>query len=425
MHGRGIRVALLAILVAGGVAAGSYLREIERRADDLQAAEAHVDGLLVRLSDALTGIGTAQQSYVAPGQANEPSFERMSALVRQLYDDTATVGPLLRSPEAAPALQALADATDALIAADTRARENLRLGQALMAADVIFSDSRNTLDVMIGRLRDLRATERAVHDADRAALARERWSVLGLAAALTALVGLVFVLLPTSAPRRDRDSASGEASGRIGPEGRPEGRPLHWDITSQERSEAANPSPAPVDLVAAADICTDLSRITTTAALPGLLSRAAELLDGSGIILWMGAGEELFAVTAHGYRPQVIAQLGSIPRSADNATAAAWRTGQMTTVSGGEASNGAIVAPLFGPEVCIGVLAVEVRHHREHDPATKAVAAMIAAQLATAVSAWPAASAAQAPLDISAEEAAERARYVARQLAREFRSAGA
>jgi hypothetical protein len=59
-------------------------------------------------------------------------------------------------------------------------------------------------------------------------------------------------------------------------------------------------------------------------------------------------------------------------------------------------SNGAVVAPMFGPDACIGVLAAEVRHGREDDTDTRAVTAMIAAQLATAVAAWPAASTAPA-----------------------------
>jgi len=43
----------------------------------------------------------------------------------------------------------------------------------------------------------------------------------------------------------------------------------------------------------------------------------------------------------------------------------------------------------------IGVVTAEVRHGRENDPSTRAVAALIAAQLSTAVAAWPASSASQ------------------------------
>src|SRR4030095_7183646 len=138
----------------------------------------------------------------------------------------------------------------------------------------------------------------------------------------------------------------------------------------------------------AADLCTAISRVTAEQALPDLLARAATLLDAAGVIVWMSAGEELFAVTAHGYDARMLARMGAISLSADNATAAAWRTGEVRTVAGDATTNGAIIAPLFGPTACIGVLTAEVRHGREGDASTRAVTAMLAAQLATAVAAW-------------------------------------
>lgn len=390
MRNRAVRFTLLALLVAATAVAAVLLRDIDRRGGDLLVAQNDVDARLDRLSDTLAGIGAAQQSYVAPGQSDEPWFERMSGLVRQLYDDTATLRPLLHAETAPAAMQALSEGTDALIGADTRARENLRLGQPLMAADVIFSDSRNTLDAMSGRVRDLRAAEHAALDTARARLTQERWTVVGVTA-LVWLVGVV-LLVPIAA-----------GSTAVTP-------PVSLSESSPPVPERRQTQS--LDLVAAADLCTALSRLTTTAALPGLLGRAAGVLDAPGIILWMSAGEELFAVTAHGYRPQMIARLGPITRDAENATAAAWRSGEVTTVGGEADGHGAIVAPMFGPDTCIGVLAIEVRHGREQDASVRAIAAMIAAQLATAVSAWPAASPVQAPAE------------VARQLAREFRSAG-
>jgi hypothetical protein len=55
-------------------------------------------------------------------------------------------------------------------------------------------------------------------------------------------------------------------------------------------------------------------------------------------------------------------------------------------------TSGALVVPLFAPHGCIGVLALEIRHGREQHSAVQAVAAMVAAQLAAVVSAWPGAS---------------------------------
>lgn len=398
MRKRALRPTLLALLLAATTVSAYVLHDIDRRDDDLLVAEEDLGTRLSRLSDTLTGIGAAQQSYVAPGQQGGRWFEQVSALVGQLYDETAALRPRLRSPEGSAALQTLADAADALIAADTRVRENLRLGQALMAADVIFTDSRSTQDVMIARLRDVRAAEQAAYHTEHAALSQKRWGVLGVTALLW-IIGLIVSVASTAQTAAAPVVAASETGG------------------SQGAGESRGASHASVNLAAAADLCTALSRVTTAAALPGLLAQAAGILDASGIILWMGAGEELFAVTAHGYGPQLVARLGPITRDADNATAAAWRTGQTTTVAGTGTGTGAVVAPMFGPDACIGVLAVEIRNSREHDPAIQAVTAMIAAQLATAVSAWPAASPAPPLADPAADDAAD-------QITPEFRSAG-
>lgn len=373
MHKVSARLTLLVVVLASGVAAALLLRNLDRQVSDLTTIEQQLAQRIDRLGDAIVGVGAAQQAYLAPGQRDQQSFERTTSLVRQIYDDTAALTPLLRSADGQNGIRALNAATGSLITADARARENLGIGQEAMAADVIFSDGRSTLDAMNQRVRAIRAAEQTFYQAERARVSQRRYSVLGVAALgwLAALIVLV--------PSRPTHGLA------VVPTAPPEPR--------QEDPVVANPPFTPsVDLAAASDLCTALSRLTTTAALPPLLAQAAELLDAPGIILWMGAGEELFAVTAHGYRPEIIARLGPIGLGADNATAAAWRTGQPTIVAGDAAGNGAVVTPMFGPEACIGALAVELRHGREHDPATRAVASMIAAQLATVVSAWPAAS---------------------------------
>jgi hypothetical protein len=167
------------------------------------------------------------------------------------------------------------------------------------------------------------------------------------------------------------------------------------DITRVAPSEGSGSDVAPraeMDLAAAAELCTAISRVVTSTALPDMLARTAALIDASGVIVWLGHHEALHAAMSHGYDPRVIQQLGAIARNADNATAEAWRTGELRTVAGDLMSNGAIVAPMFGPDSCVGVLAAEVRHGREHDSDTRAVTMMIAAQLAAVVGAWPSAA---------------------------------
>jgi hypothetical protein len=147
--------------------------------------------------------------------------------------------------------------------------------------------------------------------------------------------------------------------------------------------------------------------LTAAEDLPRLLQRAAKVLDASGVVVWMAAGEELFAAAAFGYPPQVIQKLGPIHRSAINATAAAWRSGGLQAVAGGHDAHGALAAPMLAPDRCVGVLAFEVGVGQEGDLARRAITMMFAAQLAGALAGWPAASAAAPtgapPLDRVAE----------------------
>jgi hypothetical protein len=158
-----------------------------------------------------------------------------------------------------------------------------------------------------------------------------------------------------------------------------------------DRTRAAAEDPQ-IDLAATADVCTGIAQLKDASALPAVLERAAAVLDARGIVVWMGAGDELFAAAGWGYEPGIMQRMRPIPRAADNATAAAWRTGELRSVPADASSPGAIVAPMCAPDGCIGALAAEVRNGREHHVGTRAVAAIVAAQLSGVLAAWPAAS---------------------------------
>lgn len=379
MQTRSVRLTGLTLLLATPLAAAVFLWTIDRRTTSATTAADAIAMHVDRMRDAIADIGAAQQGYVAPGQLDEPWFERTTAQVEALRGEMTAIRPLLRSPDAAAALHALAESVEALEAADARTRQNLSLGQDLMAADVIFSDGRNILDAMAARLRELQRAERAADGAARTARARTRWAVLGLMALLWTGAGGVILRvgrvrsgLPVSRAPLDLASANTAAS--------------------SEPRVMTRTSAMSVDLAAAAALCTDLARVADTAALPPLVARAASILDASGLTLWMSAGEQLFPVLGHGYSPEHLVRFGPIARTADNAVAAAWRTGRPGVIGSDPQTPGAVVAPMFGPGGCIGVVALEIRRGREQDPAVQAVAALVAAQLATAVAAWPAAS---------------------------------
>ena len=373
MQERRVGSTIATLLLSSLLVAAFFLWTLEQRTSGTVALAGDADARLSRISDTISGIGTAHQGYVAPGQLDEPWFERTSMLIDQLSREIQLAGESLRSPGASAALEQLAASVATLTATDARTRQNLQIGQELMASDVIFSDGRKLLDAMTASLRDLQAAERVQLRAELSGLARQRWLGLSAISALWIAGLLVLAARSTRAPAEAARIAQQTVAAC------PEVQPRRHPGTG-------------VDLGAAASVCTDLSRITTTAALPGLLGRAAGVLDASGVILWISAGEQLFPVMAHGYTDDMLTRMRPVPRDAENAAATAWRTGQLTVVPAESTGGpGAIVTPLFGLHRCIGVLSAELRQG-EDNPSVQAVATMIAAQLSTVVPAWPAGS---------------------------------
>jgi hypothetical protein len=145
------------------------------------------------------------------------------------------------------------------------------------------------------------------------------------------------------------------------------------------------PRPAPaIDLAGIAALCSDLSRVLDTRALPGALERTASLLNASGVVIWVADpdGRELTPVMGHGYPQNILSRLGTISKEAENATAAAFRTGVVQIVKADEFSPGAIAAPLLSPSGPLGVMAAELLQDGERRDATRAAATIVAAQLA-------------------------------------------
>jgi cytoskeleton protein RodZ len=145
------------------------------------------------------------------------------------------------------------------------------------------------------------------------------------------------------------------------------------------------PAPFEPDLVAAAQLCTELGRAENTSQMASLLSQAARMLDAIGLIVWVSdtQGAELRPALAHGYPDKLLGQLPAVRRDADNATAAAFRSGQMSVVDGIDGASGALAVPLMAPGGCLGVLAIEVQNRSEQIGSVRALVTIFAAQLAS------------------------------------------
>jgi len=161
--------------------------------------------------------------------------------------------------------------------------------------------------------------------------------------------------------------------------------------------EAAGPD-IDTDLSAAAHLCTSLGRVLDARDVAPLLEDAAKILDAVGLIVWSWEprGRALEPAVAHGYSDAMLAQFPRVRRDSDNAIAAAFRSAETRIVNSAGQATGAVVVPLMAPRGCVGVLALELRHGGEQSESVRAMAAMMAAQLANLVGSAPMAEAVNA-----------------------------
>ena len=385
MKSRALRYTLLALFV-GGVTGAAYVVWKEAVAGEVVSASVHAfDERARSISRALLDIKGAQPGYVAAGQGDEYWASKVDALVTSARDGLTALPALVRTGSGASEIDVATAAFEDFQQMDRRAREYARNGQRLLASDLVFSDGIEKMDAALSALERARASELSARDS---ALRQHRQSqllALGGAAALGLLVTLALIPLPhiespvvaelkplaepppISAPRRT-----------LTPAGVPQ------PVIAAPQPPQPAPASRALDLNGIAAVCTELARIPDQTGLPAALERAATVMDASGIVVWIvdPDGRELVPVIGHGYPPNLFSRLGTIPRNAENATAAAFRTGMLQTVKADAVSPGAIAAPLVTPGGPVGVMAAEVQHDGEQKETTRATAAIVAAQLA-------------------------------------------
>jgi len=389
MRSRAGRFLVLFILLASGAGVAWSSWNASRQTARFDRSQRDLNDWVDRLVETLDSVATTQQTYVTP--APDQDYSRVPELLGQLRSESERLRPHVRSLDGGRALQAVSEATATLQDVETRAQDHLRLGQDLMAADLLFSDGRSAREGLASGLRNLRSSENDWYTTARADAVDFSWSIAGGVAALWVVGLMLLARVPRTVIRDDLSIVFAAP-------------PAPLSISEPVQKA---PPPSYPDLQAAADVCTAIGRVTSADDLPHMLQQAAAVIDASGIVVWMAAGEELFAAAAYGYPAHVIQKLGPINRSAINATAAAWRIGTLQVVAGDLSTRGALAAPMLGPDRCVGVLAVEISGGRDDNPGKRAVTTMFAAQLAAALAAWPAASAATQddvpPLERAAE----------------------
>jgi len=362
------------LVIAALAAAALFVVETEQQILGRRAAALRFDERARAIDRALDSVRTGQLAYVAAGQNAEawiPKVATLSGEAAQAIDDLRAIA------ETADARTSLMEAAATIIdvgQVDRRAVGYIKSGQALMAADVVFSEGSQTVAQAANQVDAARALEQQGLDVAERESRRQQAYVVGAAG----IVGVGTLLLLAAAPAKVVEVAREE---RIESTAIP---------TAEEeyaiRIQDDVPRHSAPTMIAAADICTELGRVNEQADLVKILGRAADLMDASGIVIWMGnpAGGDLRPALAYGYPPQTVARMPAVPRNAGNAAAAAYRTGALQIVlTRPGTSSGALVAPLLTPDGCIGSLSAEIRGRGETSDTTQALVVLFAAQLAS------------------------------------------
>ncbi len=416
MKSRAARLALLVMfVVALGVTAYLFRKGEAGRRAEAAAGEAFSTAARGAARGTLE-LRAAQQAYVATGQADDFWASKVAATLGSLRDRLTSLRTAAGSSDARAQIDAATGSLDDFAQMDRRAREYVRTGQKVVASDLIFSNAGELTDAAVASIDKAVTSELTARNVAAETFERRQDFALIAAAASAGLVMLL--LLPRvqsdlpgpsfleqsvpvaaastasiraadtalighdgwSTPKRSIDATQAEAMGA-----QPASQTPHAETAAQ--SVTAGAAVRVLDFKVVATLCTELSRVDDTMALPPLLERAAAVLDAAGIILWIADpdGRELNPVLAQGYPQHLVNRLGTIPRGAENATAAAYRTGMLQTVFGNGTSNGAIAAPLLTCGGCVGVMAAEVKGDTERLEANLAAATILAAQLASLV----------------------------------------
>lgn len=403
MHHRGVRVFVWLVACAVMAAAAYALLELEARMRAERASGLHFDDASRDLALHVERLRSAQQSYVAEGQGADFWMGRATTTMTALENGLAELATRAGSERTEQPVQAAAGVLAEVREMDRRAREYLRQGQRLTASDLLFSDSLGATTALALSIDTARQERGLASDAIVRELQQRQAYVLAGGAALTLLLALLLVpRVRPPAPQDTREALRAlidtpAAGAALRPELADTPAPPPQPVRTMPAAPAPPPAsparlPPGVDLAGTARVCGDMARLLDPGELPRLLERAAELLHASGVIVWVadGEGKALFPAVTHGYPASLLARMPTIERDDDNAAAAAWRLGEPQTVAATSTAPGALVTPIVTPEGSVGVLAAEVRNGAEARPEIRAIARILAAQLATLVTALPA-----------------------------------
>jgi hypothetical protein len=432
-----VRLSFVIIILAVVFTSGYRLLHSERQRNIEHDAASTYDQLAWTLTVVLADLRSAQQAYVATGQDPDEWHAQVATQLGKLKGGLADLRAMSQSSEVVEIITAADTLVERLKRVGESAWSHTTIGQVLMASDLVFTDGQELTRQVSQHLARARSVEAELRFKRLSELRTD--DVVTALSAVTVTVVITFVLLPlprtpfeaseltttehqvdTTAASVPTDAALVSADWEIDSRDPPETEPVpaldaleldleptrtrekpvapaDWAVgtdlvKASERSPATTVVP---DLATTAQLCTDFGKVSTSDELDNLLSRAGDLLNASGLVVWVcdSSGLALRPAIGHGYAPQTLARLARLACDGENATATAYRTARLQIVPGGEHGQGAVAVPLVSSTAntsrCVGVLSAEVRHGWETSDGVQATAMILAAQLSTVVMADP------------------------------------
>ncbi len=377
MRSRTARWSVCAIAVIALAASAFIVFHSEQQMAPRRATLRNFDASAREAAASLGSMRAAEQAYVAAGQGVGLWVPKVAGLIDSAQGDVDSLRTMAASADARAALVEASASIAEFSNVDQRARDYIKAGQPLMAADIVFTEGADTAATAAQKVETATVSEHAVFDAFELG---ERKAELYALAGASLITLLTLVLLAGVSPVEAAEPAEGLADTSLSHAGALPGKNVKDVKEVQEFPRTIAPA-----LKTAAELCTEFGRVRNADDLTRLLGRTADALEASGLVVWLGTGPggELRPAIAHGYPAQTLARMPSIPRSADNAAAAAYRTGSLQIVLARPGtSSGAIVAPLISPDGCIGALTAEIKGGAETSDTVQSLAAIFAAQLA-------------------------------------------
>jgi len=371
-------------------AAAFFTFDLQKQIDARQSALRGFESSARDAADALDDLQVAQQAYVAHGQDAREWIPKVTTFLQTAAASIDSLRSAAISAAAGPALLDAATTITQVGDIDRHVRERLTAGETQAAADLVFGEAADAVSSAVSNVDTAAAAEQQTTDGFVAQLRRLQLYALagagGFAAIVLAVLGVASprartvhrMIESVDAHRASKDTANSSAPAAL------QATPVRPPVAPL----APEPPPTPASDVALrsmALLCTDFGRVREASDVNALLQRSAEVLNARGIIVWLGdtAGADLRPVFAYGYTDNTLARIPTVARTGDNAAAAAYRSGEVQIVkSRPNASQGAIVAPLMAADGCIGALTAEIRDRGEESETTRAVALILAAQLA-------------------------------------------